>query len=116
MHKVHLLDFTASRNYLLSKAQHMVGGFGKYPGDPPGKKSPPCPFILPLIFFLKKKVAPKNLRLTKREKNFINSITKDILHSYLGLAALAAMRESELRTIDPMLCFSVSARDGLLNS
>lgn len=42
------------------------------------------------------------------------NLFKDILHSYLGLAALAAMRESELRTIDPMLCISISARDGLL--
>lgn len=42
----------------------------------------------------------------------LHSLT-DILHSYLGLAALAAMREAELRSIDPMLCMSVSAREGL---
>ena len=35
----------------------------------------------------------------------------DILHSYLGLAALASMRDPELRSIDPMLCISVRARE-----
>lgn len=104
MHKVHLIDSTASRNYLLSKAQHMVGGFGKYPGDPPGIN--PLSFSFsPLFYFI---FGPRNLANENKTHN------KDILHSYLGLAALAAMRESELRTIDPMLCISVSARDGFL--
>ena len=35
----------------------------------------------------------------------------DILHSYLGLATLATMREPELRSIDPTLCISVAARE-----
>jgi len=35
----------------------------------------------------------------------------DLLHSYLGLAALAVMREPELRSIDPTLCISVRARE-----
>ncbi|MCJ1405034.1 hypothetical protein MMC11_008260 [Xylographa trunciseda] len=70
--KTHLLSFNAIRRYLLEKTQHVVGGFGKLPGDPP-----------------------------------------DILHSYLGLAALAAMKEPGLRSIDPTLCISVSAREHL---
>ncbi|MCJ1286910.1 Geranylgeranyl transferase type-1 subunit beta [Xylographa opegraphella] len=72
LQKAHLLSFDAIRRYLLEKTQHIVGGFGKLPGDPP-----------------------------------------DILHSYLGLAALAAMKEPGLRSIDPTLCISVSAREHL---
>ncbi|KAI4120567.1 MAG: hypothetical protein LQ347_007075 [Umbilicaria vellea] len=39
--KIHLIDFNANRRYLLEKTQHIIGGFGKMPGDPPGK--PPLP-------------------------------------------------------------------------
>jgi len=39
----------------------------------------------------------------------------DIMHSYLGLAALACMREPDLKSIDPALCFSVSAREAFEN-
>ena len=35
----------------------------------------------------------------------------DIMHSYLGLAALAAMREPQLKSFDPALCLSVCARE-----
>jgi geranylgeranyl transferase type-1 subunit beta len=31
----HIIDQTAMRRYLLDKTQHIVGGFGKIPGDPP---------------------------------------------------------------------------------
>ena len=70
--KVHLVAFNAIRRYLLEKTQHVVGGFGKFPGDPP-----------------------------------------DILHSYLGLAGLATMKEPGLKSLDPTLCISVSAREHL---
>lgn len=70
LNQVHLMDFNANRRYLLEKTQHIIGGFGKLPGDPP-----------------------------------------DIMHSYLGLAALACMRDPELKRIDPALCFSVGARE-----
>ncbi|KAA6416322.1 MAG: hypothetical protein FRX48_01042 [Lasallia pustulata] len=70
--KIHLIDFNANRRYLLEKTQHLIGGFGKTPGDPP-----------------------------------------DLLHSYMGLAALACMREPGLKRIDPALCLSVSAREHL---
>lgn len=33
--KVHLIDFNANRRFL-EKTEHFIGGFGKYPGDPPG--------------------------------------------------------------------------------
>lgn len=33
--KLHLTSGTATRRYLLDKTQHIVGGFGKTPGDPP---------------------------------------------------------------------------------
>lgn len=32
----HIQDFNAIRYYLLDKTQHMIGGFGKLPGDGPG--------------------------------------------------------------------------------
>lgn len=43
----------------------------------------------------------------------LTNTAKDILHSYLGLAALATMREPELKSLDAMLCISVGAREGL---
>ncbi|KAL8826480.1 MAG: hypothetical protein Q9191_003781 [Dirinaria sp. TL-2023a] len=36
LNQVHLMDFNANRRYLLDKTQHLIGGFGKLPGDPPG--------------------------------------------------------------------------------
>ena len=36
-----------------------------------------------------------------------------MLHSYLGLAALAVMKEPGLKSLDPTLCISVSAREHL---
>ena len=41
----------------------------------------------------------------------ITQIILDILHSYLGLAALATMRDPELRSIDPTLCISMRAKE-----
>ena len=38
--KFHLLDVNASRRFLLDKTQHIIGGFGKLPGEPPGKLLP----------------------------------------------------------------------------
>lgn len=32
-----VVDDVRNRRYLLEKTQHLVGGFGKVPGDPPGK-------------------------------------------------------------------------------
>ncbi|CAD6577874.1 MAG: Geranylgeranyl transferase type-1 subunit beta [Alectoria sarmentosa] len=69
----HIQDFNAIRYYLLDKTQHMVGGFGKLPGDGP-----------------------------------------DILHSYLGLATLATIHDPDLKSIDPTLCISLSARENLV--
>lgn len=90
LNKVYLQDFNGIRRYLLEKTQHMIGGFGKLPGDLPGVFSSllcySCSF--------------------SRNKYHI-----DILHSYLGLATLATMREPDLRSLDPTLCISVSARE-----
>jgi geranylgeranyl transferase type-1 subunit beta len=35
MGKLHLIDTTPTRRYLLGKTQHFIGGFGKLPGDLP---------------------------------------------------------------------------------
>ena len=40
LNREYLQDFNAIRHYLLDKTQHMIGGFGKLPGDVPG---PYCP-------------------------------------------------------------------------
>lgn len=32
---LNLIDINSCREYLLKKTQHMIGGFGKIPGDPP---------------------------------------------------------------------------------
>lgn len=70
LNREHIQNFNAIRHYLLDKTQHIIGGFGKLPGDVP-----------------------------------------DILHSNLGLAALATMHDPDLKSIDPMLCISRSARE-----
>ena len=37
LNHVHLLNFNGIRRYLLERTQHRIGGFGKMPGDLPGK-------------------------------------------------------------------------------
>lgn len=32
-----VVDGDRNRRYLLERTQHLIGGFGKGPGDPPGK-------------------------------------------------------------------------------
>ncbi|QSZ28642.1 hypothetical protein DSL72_003141 [Monilinia vaccinii-corymbosi] len=61
-----------SRRFLFEKTQHMIGGFGKTPGDPP-----------------------------------------DIYHSYLGLAALAVLKEPGIKELDSALCISVDAKKNI---
>ena len=39
LNREHFQDFDAIRHYLLDKTQHMIGGFGKMPGDTPGQYS-----------------------------------------------------------------------------
>jgi geranylgeranyl transferase type-1 subunit beta len=34
-----VIDDERNRRYLLEKTQHLIGGFGKAAGDPPGKAS-----------------------------------------------------------------------------
>ncbi len=40
-------------------------------------------------------------------------IATDIMHAYLGLAALATLSEKELPAFDPMFCISWKARQNL---
>ena len=39
MNRLTLVDATRNRRYLLEKTQHIVGGFGKGVGEPPGESS-----------------------------------------------------------------------------
>ena len=41
----------------------------------------------------------------------MSSFAIDILHSYLGLATLATMREPGLKSLDSTLCISIAARE-----
>ncbi|KAH6709319.1 terpenoid cyclases/protein prenyltransferase alpha-alpha toroid [Leptodontidium sp. 2 PMI_412] len=68
--EVHLLNVEAIRRFLFEQTQHVVGGFGKVPGNPP-----------------------------------------DIYHSYLGLAALAIMKEPGIKSLDPGLCISIQQKE-----
>ncbi|RVX73892.1 hypothetical protein B0A52_02782 [Exophiala mesophila] len=70
--KQDLVNVPAMRRYLLEKVNHIVGGFGKAPGELP-----------------------------------------DVLHSYLGLAALAIYHEPGLKEFDATFCFSVRAVQNL---
>ena len=37
LHQLGLVDIARMRRYLLEKTQHIVGGFGKGIGEPPGE-------------------------------------------------------------------------------
>ena len=51
----------------------------------------------------------KSMRLSFADLN--GAMVLDIMHSCLGLAALAVMKHPELKSIDSKLCMSVSARE-----
>ena len=90
---VHLQDLTMNKRYLLEKMQHIIGGFSKLPGDPPGK-------LIHLSGF------------TSTINRACINFDADMLHSYLGLAALANLggEEEGLEKIDAVLCISMRAR------
>lgn len=111
------MDFNANRRYLLEKTQHMIGGFGKMPGDPPGKSA--IAFLSLEIVLVEQRgglccivLAGYSLGKTLSfQKARLRKFRADIMHSYLGLAALASMREPLLKSVDPTLCLSVDARE-----
>ncbi|KAI5795171.1 terpenoid cyclases/protein prenyltransferase alpha-alpha toroid [Geopyxis carbonaria] len=67
-------------------------------------------------------VAANRRFLLDRTQHFIGGFAKlpapggvpDILHSYLGLAALALVREAGVNTLDPALCVSMQAKERLM--
>ncbi|KAK5796757.1 hypothetical protein VI817_006041 [Penicillium citrinum] len=72
-----VVDSDRNRRYLLEKTQHLVGGFGKVPGDPPGGKN------VDMLTF--------------------HSFPPDLLHSCFGLISLAFQGEAGLAHVDPAL-------------
>lgn len=90
------MDQEALCEYLLSKTQHKIGGFGKLPGDPPGT----------LPYRLSWAVSCPALSVL---------MVVDIMHSCLGLAGLACMRHADLKPFDSSLCISFEARDRIGN-
>lgn len=83
--KTKLVNTNAIRKFLFEQTQHRIGGFGKYPGSPPGLTSLKSAQIV-----------------TKR--------VVDIYHSYLGLAALSIMKEPGLKPLDSALAVSKEQR------
>jgi geranylgeranyl transferase type-1 subunit beta len=79
--KLSLIDASGNRLYLLEKTQHIIGGFGKGLGEPPGKASDLVHSVTPNFLFY-----------------------PDLLHSYLGLVSLALLNEPGLISADPTLC------------
>lgn len=74
-----VIDEVRNRQYLLEKTQHLVGGFGKVPGDPPGKeKDADIPATTPLTYL-------------------------DLLHSFFGMVSLAFQGEPGLSAVDPTM-------------
>jgi geranylgeranyl transferase type-1 subunit beta len=84
--KTKLVNAKAIRRFLFEQTQHRIGGFGKYPGNPPGS------FIT--LF-----------------PNSDSNHAADIYHSYLGLAALAVMKEPGIKPLDSALCVSKQQRE-----
>lgn len=84
--KTRLVSTNAIRRFLIEKTQHRIGGFGKCPGDPPGI----------------------SLHVHRRSNS---DKAVDIYHSYLGLAALAIMKEPGIKQLDPILCISVEQKE-----
>ena len=104
LNRPHLQDFNATERYLLDKTQHHIGGFSKMPGDPPGQ------YLLALLVrFEHPSDCVECMRAFPTDDN--GAMTLDIMHSSLGLAALAVMKHCELRSIDSRLCMSISARE-----
>lgn len=87
LNNVHLQNATAVRKFLLEKTQHIIGGFAKLVGDSPG------------------------ITLCIEISHRFLICLKDILHSYLGLAALSILDDPYLRPIDPTLCISIRAKE-----
>jgi geranylgeranyl transferase type-1 subunit beta len=85
--KTKLLNIKAARRFLLEQTQHRIGGFGKAPGNPPGSISSTAIIYCELIPLL------------------------DIYHSYLGLAALAIMKEPGLKPFDSALCVGAQQKE-----
>jgi geranylgeranyl transferase type-1 subunit beta len=81
MGHISLVDTPGLRHYLLDKTQHLIGGFGKAVGEPPGET----------IFYSSSPI------------HLANQST-DIYHSYLGMVALALVNEPGIAAVDPALC------------
>ncbi len=96
LNSLHLIDQEALCQYLLSETQHKIGGFGKFPGAPPGTS----------VYRLGWVVSCPALSVL---------MIADIMHSCLGLAGLACMRHADLKPFDPSLCISFEARDRIEN-
>ena len=84
LNRYSVIDDVRNRRYLLEKVQHLVGGFGKSVGDPPGKTENAYD-----TFSGKFPLLTKSL--------------PDLLHSYFGMVSLAFQGEEGLARVDPAL-------------
>src|SRR5436190_22560668 len=97
LNRLHIVNSTACRRFLLEKTQHVIGGFGKGVGEVPGifLSFPPSAVV---IFI---GGSDRSCRAT------------DIMHSYLGLANLGLLGESGVASVDPTFCTSKRTRQHL---
>jgi len=91
--KLYLIDINANRRFLLEKTRHVIGGFMKLP-EPEG-------------------VPGMSQSNSVRIELKITNLRQDILHSFLGLAALALMREEGVNRLDASLAISLQAKERL---
>ncbi|KAJ5257266.1 hypothetical protein N7478_013370 [Penicillium angulare] len=85
-----VIDDVRNRKYLIEKVQHLIGGFGKTVGDPPG---------------MTKRLSLHFLTVTERRIPKVTNptLSPDLLHSYFGMVSLAFQGEEGLARVDPLL-------------
>ncbi len=94
LNKVYLQDFNGIRRYLLEKTQHIIGGFGKMPGDPPGELS-----TLGLLEFNSSKriMANRHITLSSRS-HYVGCHARDGFEKYRSYPLCQCERKREIRT------------------
>jgi hypothetical protein len=95
-----LVDKVSMRRYLLEKTQHIVGGFGKGIGEPPGKAYTSCPIqSLPPDHNRHHALLPWSGRTGNHRRRRSRTLRSNVLHQLEGQTELAASRLVELNHV-----------------
>jgi len=120
---LHLINALPVRRYLLARTQHLVGGFGKLPGDPPDVYH--AYLGLAALSLLDGATARAKTRAGSREQRPLSVRTGDrasppagaeAVKEKMGKADGGAYLEMQglgLAPLDPALCISIRAREWL---